>query len=363
MSKKKYEYERVTFYHEGKQYVAYGKTPKEAHAKAAKKQLALEAGQLRTGGNMPVKQWAYEWLETYKEPSVGYGQYQNYTAFIDGVIIPAIGNKRLKDVKDIDLQKILNSRAGKSKSNLSKLRGLLKAMFRRARISKLIPYDPAEDLTLPAATDGTHRSLTPFEKKSILAFAECHHAGLWIKIMLYCGIRPGETRALDWRHIDFAKKRIRVEQAMKAATSEIGAPKSASGVRSIPIPDALLPSLLAAKGSPFEPVLTQPTTGKRHTKSSMRCLWENFKREWDISLGAKLYRNQIIISRLADDLTAYCLRHTYGTDLQDAGVPINVAKSLMGHSDISMTANIYTHITEQALDDVADKLNAQSKVK
>ena len=172
MASKKYEYERVTFYCEGKRYTTYGKTQKEAHAKAAKREAELAAGISESGGNMPVKKWACEWLETYKEPSVGYGQYKNYTGFIDGVIIPAIGSKRLKDVKDVDLQKILNSRAGKSKSNLSKLRGLLKAMFRRARISRLIQYDPAEDLSLPAAKDGTHRSLTPYEKKVILVFAE-----------------------------------------------------------------------------------------------------------------------------------------------------------------------------------------------
>ena len=186
---------------------------------------------------------------------------------------------------------------------------------------------------------------------------------MWIKTSIYCGLRPGETRALDWRHVDLKKNRINVEQAMKAATKEIGAPKSASGVRSIPIPQALLPALQTAKGNPFSPVFVQPTTGRRHTKASMQCLWNNFKRELDISLGAKMYRNQIIVSMLADDLDAYCMRHTFGTDLQDAGVPINVAKTLLGHSDISMTANVYTHITEKTLDDVADKLNKANRIR
>jgi len=74
-------------------------------------------------------------------------------------------------------------------------------------------------------------------------------------------------------------------------------------------------------------------------------------------MGATVYRNQIIESNVAGDLVPYCLRHTYGTDLQDAGVPINIAKYLMGHSDISMTANIYTHTTETAIQDAADKIN------
>ena len=73
--------------------------------------------------------------------------------------------------------------------------------------------------------------------------------------------------------------------------------------------------------------------------------------------GATLKRNQIIVHAIADDLVPYCLRHTYGTDLQDAGVPINVAKYLMGHSDISVTANIDTHTTDEAIADAAEKIN------
>lgn len=360
MPPKEYKYERVTFYHNGKRYEASGKTLKEAHAKAAKKQLALERGELGVSGNMTVTRWADEWLETYKEHAVGEGQYKNYQTYIK-VITLSIGAKKLKDVKDIDLQKILNSRVGHSKSDLSKLRMTMKAMFKRARISRLISYDPAEELELPAAKDGTHRSITPIEREFILALAETHHAGLWIKTMLYCGLRPGETRALDWRHVDFEKRLIHIEQAMKASSKEIGDPKSASGVRDIPIPDKLYSGLFAARGGPFESVFTQPTTGKRHTKHSMTCLWNNFKRALDISMGAKLYRNQIIMSMVADDLVPYCLRHTYGTDLQDAGVPINVAKYLLGHSDISMTANIYTHTTEDAIADAAKKINKKQK--
>lgn len=362
MPPKGYKYERVTFYYNGKRYEATGKSPKEAHAKAAKKQLALERGEVGLSGSMTVKRWADEWLETYKEHAVGEGQYKNYQTYIK-VITSVIGSKKLKDVKDIDLQKILNSRVGHSKSDLSKLRMTMKAMFKRARISRLIPYDPAEELELPAAKDGTHRSITPVERQYILALAETHHAGLWIKAMLYCGLRPGETRALDWRHVDFENKLIHVEQAMKAASKEIGDPKSDSGIRNVPIPDALYPALLAEKTGPFDPVFTQPTTGKRHTNESMRCLWNNFKREMDISMGAKLYRNQIVMSMVASDLVPYCLRHTYGTDLQDAGVPINVAKYLLRHSDISMTANIYTHTTEDAIADAAKKINKKQNKK
>ena len=117
-------------------------------------------------------------------------------------------------------------------------------MFKRARISRIISYDPAEDLILPASDDGSYKSITPEERKAILKLADTHHAGLWIKIMLYCGLRPGETRALDWRHIDFEQKLLYVEKAMKAATKRIDSPKSQSGLRYIPITDSLYNDLL-----------------------------------------------------------------------------------------------------------------------
>jgi len=266
---------------------------------------------------------------------------------------------QIKSVKDIQLQQILNNRAGKSKSNLNKLRMTLKAMFKRALLSKLIVYNPAENLELPSAQDGTHWSITESERKYILKTAETHYAGLWIKTLLYTGLRPAETRALDWRHIDFDKELIHVEQSMKAATTEIGAPKSDSGKRDVPIPKSFIPELLKNRRSPFEPVFVQPTTGKRHTKRSMECLWDNFVRALDINMGAKVYRNKIILNAVAPDLQPYCLRHTYATDLQDMGVPINVARYLMGHSNISMTARVYTHTTDKAIKDVAAIINNQ----
>lgn len=60
---------------------------------------------------------------------------------------------------------------------------------------------------------------------------------------------------------------------------------------------------------------------------------------------------------VADDLVPYCLRHTYCTDLQSAGVPINVARELMGHSDISITAKIYTHHSEIDFDNAKQLIN------
>jgi integrase len=311
---------------------------------------------------------------------VGDGQYKSYRFYVDKIIIPAIGSLALKSVTSVHLQKLLNSREGKSKSDIDKLRITVKAIFSKARkvTPPLITQNPAENLETPAAEEGSRRRITDYERGKILALAETHKtAGLWIKLMLYTGLRPGETRALNWQHINFDKRLICVRRAMKAGSKKIGAPKTKAGERDIPIHVNLLPGLeeayalakskatardadnvISINRLQSDPVFTQPTTGRRHTKTSMRCLWDAFKKELDITMGAKFEKKEAkdgkmrsvkILSVIADDLVPYCLRHTCCTDWEEAGVPINVAKYLMGHKDIKTTSKIYTHTTEKTI--------------
>ena len=81
-----------------------------------------------------------------------------------------------------------------------------------------------------------------------------------------------------------------------------------------------------------------------------------------ITGGGKVYRNAILPPYIvADDIDLYCLRHTYATHLQAAGVPINVARELLGHEDISTTAKIYTHASEEPINKAVKNLNAYAK--
>ena len=54
-----------------------------------------------------------------------------------------------------------------------------------------------------------------FLQKVILQIAETHRVGVWVKLMLYCGLRPGETAGLLWKHVDLKNKKINIVQALK----------------------------------------------------------------------------------------------------------------------------------------------------
>ena len=197
----------------------------------------------------------------------------------------------------------------------------------------------------------------------ILHTAEHHPAGLFCRIILYTDLRPGEVAALRWSDFDLSAQTVHVCRALKR-NDTIGPPKSPSSIRDVPIPTPLCALLRDTKpeykSDQEAPLVVEKLTGGQLDHRGLESLWRSFKRQMDRENGAEIYRNKIVRSVVAEDLTAYCLRHTYCTDLEAAGVPITVAAYLMGHSEISTTAQYYTHTNTntRASSDAKDAINA-----
>ena len=357
----KYSYIRKTITWQNRRYEVRGKTEQEACDKLAELITSLKNAPYATGGSTTVDRWFVQWRDTYKAPA---GLTQKslgvYDEKYNGYIGPAIGSLALSEVRDLHLQTILNTQAGRPYSHVSKLRMVMQELFRQARRSRLIFFDPAEGLQLPETVKRSHRPITKEERRHILALSNTHPAGLWVLTILYTGMRPGETAALLWKDIDFERNEIHVYKAVESGTRTIKAPKTPAGIRDIPMRQEIRDRLMAAQGDPDSPVFPSANGGIRGA-SNLRRLWESFARDLDLRLGAKVKGGQIVQHAIAPDLTPYCLRHTFCTDLQRAGVPINVAKELMGHANISVTANIYTHRDQKVLHSNIAKLNPRGK--
>lgn len=349
-AKKDYGYVKKSFMYEGKRYYVRGKSERDAQKKLVALQVELKTSGKKLNGKMTVKAWSEKWLEVYVDHKKATAKsIEMYHQKLKTTILPEIGSMRMEDVRDTHLQELLN-KANSSYSHAQKVRIVLHAMFKRAAKSHIIPYDPSEDLELPDAPKGKRRSITDQERAMILDTAKVHHAGPFVLLMLYCGIRPNEAIALQWKDLDFKSALLHVEKALESGNNKhIKKPKTDAGIRCIEMPRELMEALLPLRKGPFDPVLLQPRGKKRHTESSIHDAWNNFLRVMDIRNGAEVYRSQIVKSVLADDLVPYCLRHTFCTDLQRADVPLNVAKYLMGHEDVSTTGNIYTDTTPDVI--------------
>ena len=385
MEKKVYEYKRATATYEGKRYSAKGKTQREADRKLERKIADAKRGLDPDGENVTVKTYAEFWLNTYKIPMVrepgapkakgtlSKKSCQMYYDKVNGYLVPAIGNMKLRDVRDYHLQNILNEQKGMSKSHLSKLRMVIKDVFSQAYASRKIPFDPSTKLSLPLYKEGTHRSITQEERLVLTDVARTHRCGLWVLFLLGTGIRPGESAPLLVGDLSFerGKELVSINKSLESGSYAVGDPKTEAGIRKVGIPaDLIAPLKKAVKGKKKDDFVFPQTDGKTMmTQTCMTNNWRSFCRQMDLAMGAETTAHGHIYDpkdltttgiplypdpddpskprnghKLADDFTLYNLRHTFATDLKNANVPIMSAKYVLGHEDISTTANIYTHM-------------------
>lgn len=331
---KTYKY-RKTFTFEGKRYVAYGDTEKEALFKMFEKKKALEEGKVTVSGSMTVSEWTEIALSSYKG-NVSSRVMKDMRMRIQKHILSVIGYKTLKSVKPLDCQKIMNNSSGMSFSHIDKLSQELRFIFSTALQNKLILENPAAYIVKPKAEKGRRQSVTEEERKAFLEACEGTDRFRVFQLIYYCGCRPGEAIECEGRDVI-------VEGGV--ATLHIRGTKTVNSDRIVPIPKEFYDLIKTTE--PAEPIAPNDR-GRHHSESSYNRAVSTLRREMNIALGCKVYRNQLIPPfPLRDSFVPYDLRHTFCTDLARKGVDIRVAQRLMGHSSITITANIYTHIEKE----------------
>ena len=357
---------RATFYIDSKQYdlrARKNESDVQLAARAGARKKEIEDSRIILDKNTTVEFFARQYIKTYKENSVSTSWYKDLERNLEKHIIPYIGRMKLKDVKQLHLQQILNNLSGHSKSHIKKVKQLVFSIFEIAEIEDLVMKNPAKGLILPKATDGTGRAITEFERTLALRVASYHRAGMWIKTMLYTGMRPGETATLQVKNIDLKNRIIKIETARESRTNVVKEPKSRAGIRIVPILDIFYDDLYEyCKGkNPFDYLFTQPTTGKRHTQTSMAQMWKSFKYHMNVEAGCKTKHRGLIPPLLvADDLVPYYFRHTFATDLSIAGVPIVDIKEIMGHAELDTTL-IYAHPSLESFNSAKTIMNTYIK--
>ncbi len=342
---KKYEY-RERFRYDGKRYVVYGNSEREVIEKKANKIRDLEEGKVTICSTMPVAKWTEEVLRVYKfginEKSLEATRYR-----LNKHLLSRIGNMPLKSVKPTHLQEILNDSLGMSYSHVTKLKQEISFIFEKAVDNGLLNTNPAAKLVKPKSVKGSRRSLTDYEMKHFIAVCDADPGFRVFELMFYCGCRPQEAINAIGKDIDLSDGSPQLH---------IRGTKTENADRYVPIPADFYEKVKDTP--PFTPIAPN-RNNRMHSESSYDRAYYRLKREMNISMGCTIYRNQLQPPLpLAEDFVPYCLRHTFCTNLAKANVDIRTAQRLMGHANIQMTANIYTHVDNSQIQVAADKINA-----
>ena len=330
MSKTQYKY-RKRFTYKGKRYAVYANTLIELGTKIAEKKAELEKTTHLKGGGMPLKEYTEMCIETYKVNQKPVTR-RTYLSRVRHCILELIGEMPIEEIQPIHCQQVINNQAGKSKTQISEVAHALNFIFEHAIDDGMILVNPAAKITKPKGTRTYRRALTAHEREHFIKVGITDRRFYFFLLMLYCGCRPSE--AAECKGYD-----ISINDGYPLL--HIRGTKTANADRFVPIPDELY-SLI--KNTPKNEFIACTSTGYKLTENNARNAWKAYKRQLNISMGCKMYRNALAPPLpLAPDLVPYCLRHEYCTELARQGADIRIAQKLMGHSDIKLTANIYTN--------------------
>lgn len=219
-----------------------------------------------------------------------------------------------------------------------------KAIYRHLRGGSYgdLDYDPTRNIEIPRGLPKSSREPASSEDiKRILTHTD-NPTGLLMAFLLLTGLRISEAQAIQGEDIDRENKLIWVRKSVYYVHNRphIKEPKTAAGVRAVPLPDRLaelLPTL-----PPKAYLFADENGGLSHCTKLRRAL-NKYQETYGVSA------------------TPHQLRHTYATILHDAGLDAKDAQYVLGHSSIAVTEDIYTHIsrTRQKLN--LDQLNSYLK--
>lgn len=215
----------------------------------------------------------------------------------------------------------------------------LNMVFDYAIINGYTDSNPARVVKLPKNLKVTKREL-PSEadiqkvKDNISA-----PFGLFPFFIMCTGLRRGEALGLKYSDIDFKKKTISVVRSVYYESNQplLKEPKTEAGKRTVILLDVLADKLPKGKGYVFG-------GDKPMTQIMFKHAWARYKKATGITF------------------TPHQLRHLYATLLYEAGIDEKLAQELMGHSSITTTHNIYTHIRQAKLENAAALLNETVKI-
>lgn len=301
--------------------------------------------------NMTVESW-YQWFMAYIiKPSVRYNTYRRYETIYRLHVRDYIGELQMKEIKPFHIKNILVTESHRLKSStVNGIRGFLYYMFDMAYDNEIIDRSPVRRSTRVRQTDKEERRvLTREEQEKLLKVAKDRTYYNDFAFALQTGLRVGELTGLKWSDVDLKKWTIRINRTTDVSNKEIieGLPKSRCGIRTIPL-------TVEAYA-----ILTDQLEKRKHSIINIKYADYVFvNRKGTLTTRSNYRRRLIKYAKEADiaPLSMHTLRHTFATRCVEAGMNPKSLQVIMGHSNINITLNLYTHVVGDTLNYEMEKV-------
>lgn len=221
-----------------------------------------------------------------------------------------------------------------------------------------IARNPAEAVDPPARKSGNTHEMKTWSAKELRAFLEStkstRHYPLWLTLAT-TGMRRGEALGLRWQDVDFPKARLSVQQNRLSVGYKVttGSPKTGRG-RTISLDPATVAVLKSLRKTQLEEKMLRKNTG--YTDSGLV-----FRREDGEGHHPDLI-SQSFVKAVRDSgqprIRLHDLRHTHATLALQAGIHAKVVQERLGHANIGITLDVYSHAIPGMDEQAASKIAA-----
>ncbi len=335
----------------------YGSTRAAVAAALTKSLRAVQQGATSLGDErQTIKQFLERWIENVRS-SVRAKTHHSYAQLVRLHLVPGLGHLRLGRLQPEHVDAFLDRKRadGLSPRTCQYLRAVLRIALNRAIKRKLVAQNAAALADAPRVVRAEVQSLTPDQARTFLAAIADHHLYALIVVAVSCGLREGELLGLQWPDLDLDRGVLRVRQALERLGKgwRLIEPKSERSRRTIRLPAPVVPILRAHRVRQLEQRLAAGARWREHA-------FVFTTRDGQPLDGCRLNRQtkaQLHAAGLPR-LKFHSLRHSCATFLLVQAVAPRVVMDILGHSQISLTMNTYSHVIEQLQDGAAQDMAA-----
>jgi len=343
----------------------YGKTRPEVVKKLTKLMSDHQMGINIAPEKMTLGVWIEKWLKDYAKPTTRTGTWEGYETNFRNHIKPLLGDKILTKLTTNDLQrhynsKLLNGRydgkGGLSTSTVRLIHAVIFSALKQAKAEELVPRNVAEFVRLPEAKK--KKEVTPLSPEQITQFlisVRDHRDYAAFVLEFSSGLRRGELLALRWQDIDLETGECKITRSLVRGVSgelQINDPKTKASKRNIIVPQSAIDVLKEHKVAQNKEKMANRKHYAKHDLIFCDELGEPLEPANFVKRYKKLLKNAGL-----PNTSFHALRHSVATALLVDGIHIKSVSSLMGHSTIAITADIYSHVLEETKKVTANSLS------
>jgi integrase len=299
-----------------------------------------------TSPNQTLGDFLDTWLLIVK-PRLQSRTYQDYSELLTRYVRESLGKKKLESVKAIHLQSLYAEMQSEKKLSPRVVRytnTILKSAFGYAVKQDILFKNPAKMVELPKLIKREMVVLTKDEAIKLLDVSQKERLATLFSFLLATGCRPSEAIGLKWQDLSFDRNTVEIKRVIvwqrTGGSWEFCQPKTAKSRRTIPLPVSLVKEV------------------KRHRirqqkeRLKLGSNWQDFDLIFPSQVGTPLTMGRItrVFQRIKTDaeitknLRLYDLRHSTASFLLQANVNPKVVSERLGHSTITLTLDVYSHV-------------------